>query len=307
MNTVPTEEQMIQYLLSELSEQEAESLESACLANDLLFEELLAIEAELTDDYIRGVLVGRRREGFERHLSNSTEREKNIQLAELVTGSRSDGSGSAPLDPRRQDVLMSSAHNSLNPRRLFVNASLAVAALVILLIGLGLFLKGKAPTVVGSPRDETAQNAKTTSSESTPPPPGDAATGGPGSQPSDKPGTMVKRGSAATFALTSGMERDAGNLNEIKIPVGVDRVRLAIDVTGSAYVAYNASLTKVEGTIILSRHNLPVLRSTKGQTLVVDLPAQSLPTGDLFLTVSGVGKSRTAEEIVGKYFLRTQR
>ena len=51
------EELMIQYLLGELSEQDCLDFEQATFENDQLFEELLAVEAELTDDYVRGLLT----------------------------------------------------------------------------------------------------------------------------------------------------------------------------------------------------------------------------------------------------------
>ncbi|HEU4388332.1 MAG TPA: hypothetical protein VFV34_11080 [Blastocatellia bacterium] len=75
---------MIQYLLGELSEKDSADFEQACFHDDELFEELLAVEAELMDDYVRGVLVGRRRAQFDKRLLNSPGRRDEMVLARLI-------------------------------------------------------------------------------------------------------------------------------------------------------------------------------------------------------------------------------
>ena len=84
------EELMIQYLLGELSEQDCLDFEQATLDRDQLFEELLAVEAELTDDYVRGLLVGRKRKEFEKRMLNSPDRLDQLELGRLITRRTSD-------------------------------------------------------------------------------------------------------------------------------------------------------------------------------------------------------------------------
>ena len=77
---------LIRYLLGELPEEECIKLEQACLENDQAFEELEAVEAELTDDYVRGLLDGRRRKEFEERLLIAPGGAENVDLSRRITG-----------------------------------------------------------------------------------------------------------------------------------------------------------------------------------------------------------------------------
>jgi hypothetical protein len=71
--------------LGELAGEECHRIEQDCLDDDGLFERLEAIEAELTDDYVRGVLRGPKRREFEKRVLTRTRR-PDLQLSELITG-----------------------------------------------------------------------------------------------------------------------------------------------------------------------------------------------------------------------------
>src|SRR5664279_2696823 len=81
----PAEKQMIAYLLGELPEAESLRFEQLCMDDDDFFEELLAVEAELTDAYVQGQLAGGAREAFEKRLLNSRDGGKAIALSKLIT------------------------------------------------------------------------------------------------------------------------------------------------------------------------------------------------------------------------------
>jgi hypothetical protein len=80
----PDEQLLVRYLLGELPEEECTEIEHLCLEREEIFEQLEAVKAELTDYYVRGVLVGRRRKEFEKRLLNSADRAKEIQFARLL-------------------------------------------------------------------------------------------------------------------------------------------------------------------------------------------------------------------------------
>ncbi len=81
----PDDALLTRYLLGELPADECRRIEQDCLDDDQLFERLEAIEAEVTDDYVRGVLAGPQRRQFEQRVLTRAQRPK-LQLAELITG-----------------------------------------------------------------------------------------------------------------------------------------------------------------------------------------------------------------------------
>src|SRR5262249_14647180 len=63
----PTPELLRRYFLGELSEAERERLEEACLGDEAVFAEALAVEEALVEDYLAGRGSERERRRFEEH------------------------------------------------------------------------------------------------------------------------------------------------------------------------------------------------------------------------------------------------
>jgi hypothetical protein len=139
-NNAPDDALLTRYLLGELPENECDRIEQDCLTDDQLFEQLQAIEAELTDDYVRGVLRGPKRRQFEKRILTHAPR-PNLQLAELITGR---------VAPQRSW-----------PLRVF-----ALAATLALATGIGLFFFRHSP-----PHPAQPQTARNTQPIPSPPPP----------------------------------------------------------------------------------------------------------------------------------------
>jgi len=87
LRTDPTgHARLTQYLLGELAEEDCLKLEQECFEDDRLFEQLEAVEAELTDDYVRGVLRGREREEFEKRMLRTSGGVAEIEFSRRITG-----------------------------------------------------------------------------------------------------------------------------------------------------------------------------------------------------------------------------
>ena len=71
---------MQQYLLGRLPEEEEAELERRYLADDALFEELLAIEDDLRDAYVRGELSMPDHDAFQQRLLAVLNRDKSRNL-----------------------------------------------------------------------------------------------------------------------------------------------------------------------------------------------------------------------------------
>lgn len=271
--SIPDEKRMIAYLLGEMSEPEQEAFERSCLDDDQLFEQLLAAEAELTDDYVRGALVGRRREAFEQRLVNSPERAEETRLARLIAQTGGPVRKKVPAQtmiPRQWPALawFTRGHT-------FSRIAFASAAVILIAIGLLVWKKN----VFHQP--EQAQEPAVANQNSTPAP----------------------TPAVATFVLVAGGERDRGNINEIKIPPSSNTVRLQISLGADTYPSYGAALKPLGGPTRWTLRDLKPASAAAGEILVVELPAASLPEGDSILTITG-SRDEQVQQVVGRYFLR---
>src|SRR6185369_11376092 len=62
------------YLLGQLDDRTAEALEERFLLQDEVFEELLAVEDELIEDYLAGALTAEDRRALENHFLSTPDR-----------------------------------------------------------------------------------------------------------------------------------------------------------------------------------------------------------------------------------------
>lgn len=74
-------ELVVHYLLGGLSPEQQEELESAYLEGDDLYQQLLAAEEELIDDYVGGSLSSADRRRFEQHFLSSPRRRERLAFA----------------------------------------------------------------------------------------------------------------------------------------------------------------------------------------------------------------------------------
>ena len=69
------------YLLGKLSDKDLEALEKRLLTDDEVFEELLAAEDDLTDEYVANRLSNNERDTFEKHFLITPERQEDVEFA----------------------------------------------------------------------------------------------------------------------------------------------------------------------------------------------------------------------------------
>jgi hypothetical protein len=291
----PDESRLIRYLLGELPEQECRELEQRCLGSEELFEELEAVEAELTDDYVRGVLVGSRRQAFETRL-HTPGRADELQFASLVArGGRQERRSWWTGVP----AWMHSASASLSARSL--PTSLAAATLLLLVAVAWLCLRSGAPPVVTSPLSPRGAPA----SEAQVGYPGAPQTRTPSSPGSAAPTSSSKREVPvlATFTLTAGATRGEGEGNDITLPRQAQRVRFRLELLPNDYKTYSVFLQRVEGPRLFEADHPKATRSKAGETLAIEVPARLLSPGTFVLTLMGMSANGAPEE-AGKYVLR---
>lgn len=84
MNPNIDNQEMKSYLLGTLNADGREAIEERILCDQEVYEELLAIEAELIDQYVAGSLSSSEQKQFETHFLISAERQKNLRFGRLL-------------------------------------------------------------------------------------------------------------------------------------------------------------------------------------------------------------------------------
>lgn len=285
------EKRAVAYLLGDLSETDCAEFEQKCLDDDGFFEELLAREAELTDDYVQGGLTGREREAFARRLLISPERAREVELARLITSS-GETQSAAGVSVRVPESRTLSPLSWLNVFPGFPRASFAFASLLLVVITGLLVWKNHSTSTQQAQKYQVQGQIQGHSQDQSSPDPMPRPEEGPAEQPV-----------ILAFALQEGSERGSGTINEIAIPAGTDRINFKVALPSDESPTYRASLKMVGGPAQWTLEGLKASSSTNGKTLVIELSATSLPKGDSILAIAGSG-SGAKPEVVGRYFIR---
>lgn len=124
-----SEEMIIQYLLNDLKDADEAHFEEAYLRDGSLFDQILAIEEELIEDYVRGELTEYERQRFELHyLANQARRARVEAARQLVRLC----SAPAPKSLAGRKFSLRSQLQSLWGRPLIPSFALAIALLLVL-------------------------------------------------------------------------------------------------------------------------------------------------------------------------------
>lgn len=84
-NVGDKDEMMVRYLLGELSAEERQNVEEQYFQDDRLFEEFLAAEGELIDDYVQGELPEEVRGKFEAQFLSTPQGRRKVELSRALT------------------------------------------------------------------------------------------------------------------------------------------------------------------------------------------------------------------------------
>jgi hypothetical protein len=139
--TIDSDQTIVRYLLNELSEEEQSRFEEAYLADESVFEDVLALEEELIEEYVRGNLSGHERQRFERHYLGNEQHLARIENARRLVQM---ASFKSPLQPFKDGHTDSTLFSIRSRLRLLVRQRSAigfgVAVALLLLLGSGLLI-----------------------------------------------------------------------------------------------------------------------------------------------------------------------
>jgi hypothetical protein len=326
---IKSDKVMINYLLGELSEKEAVEIERTCLEDSQYFEELLAIEAELTDDYMAGALDKKQRDRYERRFLINASQER-LHLSEILIGQPSSGkvvSREAVNKDKYLWVLWKRFQQLFtNPQPIHI-AFATITVVVLLVLSWSVWrsinsnsgqianttldiypdkepLKIEESSVsnsnvdISSNQNRSERNSKHEDSRDivdiTPSPSNKRAPS------ATKP---IREDQIAILALISGGLRDEGTINHLKLSGNIKRVRLIVGVDSVASGSYQLSIQSIEGREIIRRIGLQPKITGSNSAITIEIPANSVPESDYIATLSLVSQSGNIEE-VSKYFLR---
>src|SRR5262245_46756820 len=83
--TSPDENLVVRYLLGQLPEEEQLRLEERAFSDQEYLQNVLAVERDLIDEYVRGELSGSERRQFEKLFLASPERRRKVEFARALT------------------------------------------------------------------------------------------------------------------------------------------------------------------------------------------------------------------------------
>jgi hypothetical protein len=132
---------LFQYLLGELEGEELDKVEEQYVADEELHQHLLDLEEVLIDSYLRNELSASQRENFERSFLRSPKRKEQLEFAKTLQKhldkDKPVTAAVLPMVPRSQATV---------PRPGFYRVILAIAAMIVVTVGVAYFLQTERPS-----------------------------------------------------------------------------------------------------------------------------------------------------------------
>jgi hypothetical protein len=327
--TTDNEELMVNYLLGELPEEEQLRLEERFFTDDEFYQQLLALEDELMYDYAAGGLSPDQRVKFERRFLDSPQARQKAELASAVLDKAAEVSAQrapAPMAEERRSLWQSLlAFFSLqNPMMQF---SLAAASALLFVGASWLFyqttrLRSRVEQIeaarINLEQQQAQQSAESNARQQ-------QLSGELERERNrraqleqelarqqaarEREGQSSSSSTFLSFILAPGLVRDADGPKRLLVPVGVNSLRLQLDLKRPGdYRGYRAALRREtpDGPELWSQDLSRSRSSASGRAVVVNLPANLLPPGVYVITLSGRTSGGEMEEI-DDYYLNIAR
>ena len=277
METNGTQQQTIRdFLLGRLPAEQQAEFEERLLTSDQVYEELVIVEDELIDEYLREELAASERESFESHFLAAPEHQEKLRFARTFrkyvaaeSAARPQEDAALPLSERetvefpqpKTSRPTESQWLGVLPVRNPIYGYALTAAVLLLVVGISWFAWRN---LNSSPRDP---------------------------------------GPALSFVLTPGLSRsDAGGGNRLTVPANTGTVRLQLLLTENRHESYEATLVDAEGRTLTTNRNLPKEPVNGQPGVVLDVAASLMPAGDYQVKLNGVNPDGNPESLASYSF-----
>jgi len=282
---------MIQYLLGLLSEDDRSRLEETLFKNDEYFDDLVALEDDLIDDYVNDRLPDSFRTAFEEKLKSNPHWKQRLGVAGALSRHAA-GLRTKPFRPRHQNF------------RLTLLAG-AAAALVLFSIAAWQVIeqRGNLETLRTERRnaDTTIRNIQTELAKLQARDQDLSRQLGEerlGRQQLERDKNRGPAGLIASFVLRAGLVRGRDDSARLIIPKSAQSVRLQLDLEAVGdYRSYRATLRTAAGGLVRSADMLRARTTDSGKAVVIDLPPQFLAPGNYEVELLGLVDPGKFEEV----------
>lgn len=282
MRSNATDDELLRsYLLGELSEDEAGALEGRLLAEDELFEQCEAIEADLLAEYAQGSLAPAERERVRQRLASSPQGRERLRLARSLN----------LLAAREQAAVLPFVRRTAPIRRPVLRWA-ALAAGLLAAAGLGWFTLEQSQTIHRvSPKHPGPKIVDTRPAHAVPAPPRAPA-------PAAPPVAAAPKPVRAVFQLALTSLRGSESVEKLRVPARAGTVELQISVEGMEDLqSFNLTVRNRNGETVKAwtGHKPQSLNGVRA--LVVELPAEKLPAGRYEIQAQGLAPGSEPEDL----------
>lgn len=312
------EDLMIRYLLGELSEEERTRIEELFFTDDQFFEQLMAVEDALTDEYALGNLRPAEREQFRQAMQASPSTMREVEFVRGLIDDLSSrrpskaGQASAEHSGKASEILRPRAfwQGQLQGRRSLLIAALLIAALAVPVFVWALVLNDRVKRIEaqrsllvekqqqlqeqiseqGATNEELAKEleAERGRREQV-----EQELDALKQRPAEKPAVEV-----ASLVLDEGLNlRGGGEVSTVEIRPGMRRLRIRIELEKEELrKKYRAVIKRLDGREVWASKELRPNVSGPG-TVTMSLPTSTLADDDYILTLTGEGDGGERDDV----------
>lgn len=289
MNIPPVNEPLLrQYLLDQLTEAEREAIEREYLADENALDQLLSVEDDLLDDYVRGDLNKTERERFESVLLATPKQRAKLRQTKHLLKSIETHARLQPLNAR----------SAMPPRfslfKMRMPTFATACALMLLLAGsvwlvvrdrrLAADLQRLQVERTQAEQQQRDLQARLEADQKEKAELLDRLQDRPPPEASERSQTAP---TVAIFVLPFNLTR-GGPATSFTIKHDVETVHLQIPLGIGTYKSYQAELQTADGVSLYKFTKISARRAANGSSLLLTIPAKLLKGRDYVLQVSGV-------------------
>lgn len=325
METVD-EKLAVRFLLGNLSEESRLQLEECFFKEDRFYEQLLAIQEELTDDYVQDNLSPGERAQFENQFLRSPRRRERVEFASafshVLTGSRARSIAIQAGRVPRWESLM----GFIRPQGSRLAAAALAAALVLMIGSAWLFVENRRLSgdvqQAREEKDQLIQRSGANEAEAVQKREelerDISALRAQGGEMEAKiqqkerelealrlaarsADTQPTASQIATFILSPGLTRGTDEPEKLIISAAARLIQLQLDLEREEdYQSFVAEIRTARGNLAWSESGLALKRTSYGRAVFLNIPAKLISNGEYEVALKGAGSGKV--EAVGYYY-----
>jgi hypothetical protein len=319
------EKQAVRFLLGDLSEESRLKLEERFFKDDRFYEQLLAIQEELADDYVQDKLSASERVQFEKHFLRSARRRERVEFAAAFSQALPGHESRAPAPPSSAPW-WESLLAFVRPESTRMALGAAAVALVLLVGAAWLLVENRrlAGRVQQARAEKDSLIQRSGANEAEAERKREElerqinalrAQGGEmetkiqqkqreleALQRARSPARLVPAsGEIALFILPPGLTRGTDEPERLIIPAAARSIQLQLDLEREEdYQGYVAEIRTARGNLVWSKSGLALKRTSYGRAVFLTIPARLISNGEYEVALKGAVKAKL--EAVGYYY-----